>query len=558
VPIAEKHLDLEIRRPPARVAPGPMLRVIELELERSMRELRSRAKAAPYYLSYDVADVRSVEVAASLGALVSSSDDHIRSLDVDIRVGSPELDNTRLLRGEDNQSHYVATHAWLPLDDDPESVRSRLWLYTHRDYERAMEDLVRVKANQEIKVAQEDTSADFSQEKPIRLSEAPASLVVDRKAWETRVKGYSGMFTEYAEVHTSSVEFSTMAETRYFANSEGSGVQVSRVEADLTVSASATAADGMHLERREVLSARSAQELPSDETIRATVRKVIEDVRALRRAPQVEPFTGPAILDGRAAAVFFHEIFGHRVEGQRQKNEEEGQTFTRKIGQRILPEFLNVYDDPTVFSLNRIALSGHYLVDDEGVPAERAPLIQAGVFTGFLMSRSPIRGFARSNGHGRRELGYRAVARQGNLIVDPSRTTTPQGLKQLLLEEISKQHKPFGLRFTEIVGGFTNTSRGAAQAFKVLPVMVYKVFPNGSEELVRGGDLEGTPLTVLSRIIAAANDFQVFNGVCGAESGWVPVSAVSPSLLLSQIEVARRQKEQDRPPLLPPPMPPHK
>jgi predicted Zn-dependent protease len=218
-----------------------------------------------------------------------------------------------------------------------------------------------------------------------------------------------------------------------------------------------------------------------------------------------------------------------------------------------MPAFLDVYDDPTLYTLNGTDLSGHYLFDDEGVTAERANLVRDGVLGGFLMSRSPIRGFDSSNGHGRRQRGYRVVSRQGNLIVDPSETTTTEGLKTLLIAEVKRQEKPFGLRFSEITGGYTNTTRAGAQAFKVLPVMVYKVYPDGREELVRGVDVEGTPLAALGQIMAAANDFQVFNGVCGAESGWVPVSAASPSLLVRQIEVARREKSAERPPLLPPP-----
>jgi predicted Zn-dependent protease len=518
-----------------------------------MQELGRRAKPVPYYLSYQVVDGRSIDIDASLGGLVGSNDARIRSLVVDTRVGTPELDNTRLLKGEDNQPRFFATLAWLPLEDNPAAIGSILWLQTHKDYERAAEDLIRVRANSEIKVGGEDSSADFSHEKPASHSESPASLAANRPKWEERVERYSALFIKHPDIHGSSVDFSSSAATRYFVNSEGSTIQTARTDARFTISAFTTAGDGMNLERVETLDARSAEKLPGDSEVSAAVEKVIYDLLALRKAPPIDPFAGPAILDGKAAAVFFHEVFGHRVEGHRQKNEEEGQTFTRKIGEMIMPDFLDVYDDPTVSKLNGIDLNGHYSFDDEGVAGSKTALVENGILRGFLMSRSPIRGFAHSNGHGRRQAGFRAVARQGNLIVDPSRTTTPSGLKQLLIEEVQRQKKPFGLRFTEITGGYTNTTRYAAQAFKVLPVMVYKVYSDGREELVRGVDLEGTPLTVLSRILAAANDFQVFNGMCGAESGWVPVSAVSPSLLVSQIEVARREKEQDRPPLLPAP-----
>lgn len=552
-PNAAKMLRLEPGSRASTATAAPVLVSMKAELARSVTELGHRADPPPYYIAYEVMDERSVGVEASLGALVTSADDRSRSLDVDVRVGTQALDNTHPLRGEADANRYFTQSSWMPLSDDSEAIASVLWFTTHLEYERAVEDLIRVRADREIKVAEEDESADFSREPAATFYETPARLDVDRKAWEERVRRYSQSFADHPEILDSSVQFEGTAETRYFVNSERSEIQIGRTHARLTISASAMADDGMNLGRMEILDSERPDRLPNDTVIRATVQKVVDDLLALRRAPLIEPYTGPAILDGRAAGVFFHEIFGHRVEGHRQKMEEEGQTFSRKIGEAVMPPFLDVYDDPTIARLNGIDLNGFYPVDDEGVTAQRASLVDHGILRGFLMSRSPTRGFDHSNGHGRRQRGFRVVARQGNLIVDPSVTTTKQGLKDLLVAELRRQNKPFGLRFTEITGGYTNTMRADAQAFKVLPVMVYKIYPDGHEELVRGVDLEGTPLTVLSKIIAAANDFEIFNGVCGAESGWVPVSAASPSLLVSQIEVARREKDQDRPPLLPPP-----
>jgi predicted Zn-dependent protease len=281
---------------------------------------------------------------------------------------------------------------------------------------------------------------------------------------------------------------------------------------------------------------------------------IIADLRSLRKAPLSDPYIGPAILEGRAAGVFFHEIFGHRVEGHRQKNEEEGQTFAKKVGEPIMPAFVSVYDDPTLSRLGVADLNGFYRFDDEGVMAQRATLVEDGVLRGFLLSRSPTRGFAQSNGHGRRQEGRGVVSRQGNLVVEPKRFVPVSELRELLRAEAKRQGKPYGLSFRDISGGFTNTQRGGPQAFKVLPILVYRVWVDGRpDELVRGVDLVGTPLAALSRIIAASDDYQTFNGYCGAESGFVPVSATSPSLLVQQIEVERRDKGNDKPPLLPAP-----
>jgi predicted Zn-dependent protease len=294
--------------------------------------------------------------------------------------------------------------------------------------------------------------------------------------------------------------------------------------------------------------------LPNDAKIIADIERVAKDLMALRKAPVIEPYTGPAILSGRASGVFFHEIFGHRIEGHRQKSEFEGNTFTAKINQAVLPTFFSVVDDPTIKKYGTTDLSGYYQFDDEGVKAQRVPLVQNGILKTFLMSRSPIKGFDKSNGHGRAQPGSGAVSRQGNLIVQANKTVTKAELRRLLIAEIKRQRKSFGLLFDDISGGFTNTTRFAPQAFQVTPIMVYKVFPNGKpDELVRGVDLIGTPLTAFSKIVAADDTPDVFNGICGAESGLIPVSAISPGVLISQIEVQKRPKSKELPPILPPP-----
>lgn len=539
---------------PAASAASPMLLAAKQELERSVRALGGQP-LPPYYLAYQLTDRTEATVNASLGAIVSSDVDRRRSLDVDVRVGGYQLDNTRRLRGE-RHGFFGGSETGstaVALDDDPMALRSATWLATDRQYKSAVEQLVKVKANQAVKVEQEDDSADFSHEAPATSLEPTVGLTFDRTAWEGLVRDWSRAFRDYPEVHLSQVQLSVQAINRGFVSSEGSLLQSGRQHAQIRIFASTTAPDGMELSRYESIDAPSLGELPRPEVVRDRVTRVIDDLRALRQAPVALPYVGPAILEGRAAGVFFHEIFGHRVEGHRQKDEEEGQTFTKKLGEAIMPGFIDVYDDPTLESVGDTHLNGFYRYDDEGVAAAKASLVEGGVLKGFLMSRSPIRGFSQSNGHGRREEGNSVVSRQGNLVVQPRTSVTPAELKGLLIAEVARQGLPYGLRFTVVEGGYTTTRRQGAQAFKVLPVMVYRIYPDGREELVRGADLEGTPLTALSRIVAAADDFTVFNGFCGAESGYVPVAAISPSLLIGQVEIARKGKGQDKPPILPAP-----
>ena len=286
------------------------------------------------------------------------------------------------------------------------------------------------------------------------------------------------------------------------------------------------------------------------------MKKVGSNVEALMTAKTAEPFVGPAILSGRASGVFFHEIFGHRIEGHRQKDESEGQTFTASVGEKILPDFLSVTFDPTIKRIAGVDLNGTYEYDDEGVKGRKVVAVENGVLRNFLMSRSPIDGFDHSNGHGRRQPGLEVVSRQSNLVVSSTRAVSDEKLHQMLIDEIKRQNKPYGLYFEDITSGVTTTQRAGVQAFKVVPVIVYRVYADGRpDELIRGADIVGTPLARFSRILATSDKQEVFNGFCGAESGSVPVSAVSPAILISEFEIEKKDASQDcLLPLLPSPL----
>ena len=548
LPDATKRLQLDRTEATGGEAALPLLGLLEGELERSMRELQKAADPPPYYLAYEVSDVRSVDVRAENGALVQSADTRRRLLDVDVRVGAPTLDNThpRL------ETQYFMGAVEIPVDDGP-AVTNALWWQTDVAYKQAASELINVRAERNVGVSKDADLPDFTSEQTARFIEAPAKLDVDSSVWEKRIAAYAASLRAHPRVQHSFVRFEATAATRLFASSEGARLQTPRVHVRLSFGVFAIAPDGSALSRTDEIDAHTLARLPDDATIRARLDRVAVDLGALLDAPAAEPFVGPAILDGKAAAVFMHEIFGHRVEGHRQKGELEGQTFVDQMGQPIMSAVFDVVDDPRVRAANGIDLNGFYTHDSEGVPATPALLIDDGVFRGFLMSRSPVRGVEHSNGHGRRQPGYRAVARQANLIVDPSRVTTRAALERALLAEVRKQGKPYGLRVGEVTGGYTMTQRGDPQAFKVEPVMVYRVYADGHEELVRGVSLEGTPLSVLADVVAAGDDFAVFNGYCGAESGEVPASAVSPSLLIRQIEITREETAGERPPLLPDP-----
>jgi TldD protein len=536
--------------------PGPVLQALQLEMKRVFGVLKQKGDPSPYFISYSVRENSSVDIEASLGALRSSGVDHSRLLDVDVRVGDYQLDNTHQIRGPrgTNTGPNFTYPVLMPIDDDIDALRSVIWLETDQKYKSAVERFIQVKANRAIKVEEEDTSADMSRESNQTAMLPLASINVNAQAWEDKLKAYSALFKKYPEVYEGTVSLSSNGDNDYLVNSEGAAIQHGRSSVRLSIYARTKAADGMELYRFEAFDGYTLDRLPNDEKVQQTIESMVKDLQALRAAPVIEPYTGPAILSGRASGVFFHEIFGHRIEGHRQKNESEGQTFTKKVNQPILPDFISVVDDPTAERIGGIDLNGHYAFDDDGVPAQKVSVVDKGVLKNFLMSRSPVSGFESSNGHGRKAPGYRTVGRQGNLIVEATNTISDARMRAMLTEEAKKQGKTFGLLFQDISGGFTVTTRSNPQAFEVTPIMVYRIYVDGRpDELVRGVDLIGTPLTSFSKIVAAGDTPEVFNGFCGAESGYVPVAAVSPAILTTQIEVQKRAKASDRPPILPPP-----
>jgi len=529
--------------------PSLLLQTMQHELERATASL-AKSDPAPYYLSYSVSDSEGATIAGEGGALVISTSTHRRQADVMMRVGSAALDNTH------SQSRPSGiTSGSLSLRDDPDAIARELWLLTDHEYEQASAAFLRVKTNQAVQSAEEDKSPDFSQEPPQTFSgPAPAQVPADLKPWEDRVRHVSARFLKFPDVYSSIVALSDSSSRSYLATSEGAALQQPAASARLVIEGESRADDGMDLLRVETYQDSSLGQLPSEAELLSKVDRIAADLKALRAAPAAEPYAGPAMLSGRAAAVFFHEVLGHRLEGHRQRDEREGQTFTKKVGQQVLPPFLTVVDDPTLKQLTGTKLAGTYAYDDEGVPAQKVVAVDNGILRNFLMSRMPITNFSHSNGHGRRQPGLMPTGRQGNLIVTSTNTVKDSDLRQRFIDEIKKQGKPYGLYFEDIQGGFTLTTRATPQAFQVIPVMVYRVYPDGRpDELVRGVDIVGTPLLSLNTILVTGDTLQVFNGICGAESGQIPVSAAAPAMLFSEIEVQKKSKGTQRPPIIPPP-----
>ena len=536
-----------------------LLGLLKEELAQQMKELKGE-EFPPYHMNYRVIDVTSSVVSASFGALMNSQQYRSRTLVPQIRLGDEKLDNFRFNQMGAAMSRYQGPSvARLPLDEEnnEDAVRQAIWDEVNNRYKFAVDMYQKTKAESSVNVEEEDKAPYFSEAKVEKYYEAPLpaeKMTIDMDRWAARMKEISAVFKNQPGIMKGDAIMIYTVERRYFVNNEGTEVVQNLPYARIMVFGETKADDGMELPLNLSYFAYDPADLPANDKIIADAKEMVKTLEALRVAPVVDPYTGPALLSGPASGVFFHEIFGHRIEGQRMKSENDGQTFKKMVGQLVLPADMHVYDDPTLRKYAGEDLNGFYKYDDQGVKAERVDVVVNGKLNDFLMTRTPIDGHPRTNGHARASDGFDPVSRQSNLVIKTSNPKTPEELRQLLIEEVKKQGKEYGYFFKEVTSGFTFTGKGATNSFNVTPLEVYKVFADGRpDQLFRGVDLIGTPLSLFSNVIYAGNDARVFTGMCGAESGSIPVTAISPTILVNKVETQRKAKSQDILPILPAP-----
>ncbi len=528
-----------------------LLKIVENELTREMQEF-SKAAQAPYYLAYRINDIHSGSIRSSFGSLITSYTDHNRLMVTDCKVGDYTFDDSHPVNSYDQFDYpdgYMrggGGRSELPLDDHAEAIPVMMWQRTQAAYRSALAKYKSLKNSELVQTTR--PVDDFSKEQPLVSVDppiGPLNTLFDRQAWEPRIRKFSEPFLKNENIVDADASLEVGTERKYFVSSEGARIVQNRTYAYLYINASILAEDGDILPLHLSYFAFEPKDLPADELIMKDVQELMAKLEKLRTAPVAEPYTGPAILYSRAAGVFFHEIFGHRIEGHRLKDEMDGQTFKARVEDLVLPKSLSIVSDPTLSTFNGRALNGHYRFDDEGVKARKVSVVQDGVLQNFLMSRTPIENFSSSNGHGRAEPGMEVVSRQSNLIVESRKPVQMQDLRKMLIAECKKQKRSYGYLFMDVVGGFTTTQRMMPNAFNIFPTEVYRVYTDGrADELVRGVDLIGTPLAMFAEITAADNNAEVFTGFCGAESGSVPVTAISPSLFVKRIETQKKMTTQ--------------
>jgi predicted Zn-dependent protease len=535
-----------------------VLGALKTELARAKQGLRLPGEDGPYFIRYLVREYDDYDLAARFGALLEDNYQHVRQASVEVRVGSYQFDNTadesaeKLFDMDDYDRYQPPMFA--PIDDNVDALRATMWLQSDARYKQALATLHKKRGGRVSKMVEDEKMPSFSREKAVRAVDPPVTLKLDRAAWDERLRRVSALFKVYPEIFDSQVKMSVDHQTRFLTTTEGTELVNERLIYSIQLLASARARDGLLINHFKSFYGASEAELPDDAELARTAAQLADEIKRLRTAPMLDPYNGPAILLPEAAGVFFHEALGHRLEGERQNDNKEGATFKGQIGKPVLPAFLSVLDDPTLAKVGKVSLNGHYGFDDEGVAAQAVTLVDHGILRNYLKSRTPVKGSLDSNGHGRAEGTLDPIGRMANTIVRSDKVVTYDKLKEMLLDEIRRQKKAFGLIIADISGGQTNTTTYDFQAFKGMPRIVYKVDgQTGEETLVRGVEFVGTPIGSLNRIVAASDQSAVFNGFCGAESGYVPVSTVAPAVLISEIELQRTRRALERPPILPAP-----
>jgi predicted Zn-dependent protease len=536
-----------------------ILKAMRAELTRSKEQLHLPDYASPYFVAYRLTETEGFSATGVVGAILEEGDRKERKLYVEVRVGDYALDNSSTAQEWERWDPDLDTfNYWQyvdwPLDDDTDAIRGILWRMTDLRFKNAQAEYLRKRALGVYRENPDENLDDFSRETPAKHYEPPLTIPIDGDYWRGAAREASSILKRFPELLDDQVQVNIHRVTRYYVNSEGTELVTREFRFSFIAEARALAEDGLSVENHFARYARSPAGIPSREELLRGVKEMAEQVVALRRAPILGPYTGPAILDPTVAGVFVHEAIGHRLEGNRMRGLDEGHTFKRKLGEKILPDFINVYDDPTTARFGAEELNGAYAFDDEGVPARRVELVRRGTLVNFLLSRMPVPGFNKSNAHGRASDTRQPMSRMGNVIVQAERTESLDKLRARLLQLARRRGNPYGLWLRQGMGGETNTSQYNFQAFANRPVLLFRVdAKTGREELVRGAEVVGTPLLSISKIVAAGDDPAVFNGYCGAESGFVPVSSVSPSLLVGEIEMQRVRDKPTKPPVLPPP-----
>jgi len=521
----------------------PVLKAMQMELARSQAKLQLPGQLKPYFIQYRVEDLDSYDARADFGAVSQEHANHQRAVRVEVRVGDYNRDSSTG-RGD-------GTLVLTSPDNNIDALRFSLWNATDMAYKSAVQQYTNKLAK--LKGFEVPPSYDdFSHEKPVIHIEPLAHMDYDREAWKKRIEHTSGLFLHDAElgsfadqIQYSISSVSAQVLNRYTINTEGSVVRESRPIYRVTAGVGTQADDGMHLDRSYGASALTASALDSAAVVDKKVGELLIALRDLSNAPVVsEQYYGPVFFTGDAASDIFTELFAPNVEADRPDLGTTARTqgeYTSSYKQRVLPNFLNVVDDPTLKTWQGKQLIGAYEVDDEAVPAQKLDVVAHGLLQNYDICREPVRDFPQSNGHGRAAIAAASRSLVGVLVV---RSSAPQS-KQAMQQKLISEAKDAGLDSYYVADTLGS---------QLAPRMLYRVnVADGKRELVRGAVFDELDQRSLRTEITAAGDDAYVDNFLDNEHGDVPVTIIAPSLLFQEIGVKRATEEQQKLPYYPPP-----
>lgn len=500
----------------------------------------------PYYCAFQLRDINWFNTWASAGSTYRRRSDHTRNVYCDLRVGSYRYDQTSNGGLSDNDEELESmNHITAPIDPRAhEALRLVLWRLSESKFREALSDYSN-KESQRISTPDPNRHlASFAQLKPLRSIKYRRPEPVDEERWEYFCKSVSKWLSELPHITGSYVEFDSSQETKIFVNTENRVIVQHQQLYSLSATLRKLTREGHTVEQELVLNCGTQAELPDMRSFKRALLKKYNQLLRLMRAKEIHAFSGPVLLCPGPSGLLFHEAIGHRLEGSRLLSAGEGQTFKGQIGKRVLNVDLSIRDNPRLKYFKGIRCVGAYEYDDEGTPSRDTELIRDGELRDFLCTRGQImkRRFA-SNGHARNRKFQRPISRMGVTVIEGKAGLEFEQLKELLIEQIREQKKPFGMIVYETSGGETETTTYDFQAFSGEISFATLVYPNGKEVVVRGVNFVGTPLQALNNIIAVGKDQEIDNGYCGAESGFIPVTTIAPAVLLSNLELQAKDEE---------------
>jgi predicted Zn-dependent protease len=511
---------------------------LEHEAFRAKDELKAPGHPRPYYLSYVLRDIEQVWVDARFGTLFADERRRWRRCFADVRVGSYRYDHVQDGGLSDNSTKAESYgYTSLPIGENLGGMMHGVWQLTEARYREAAEDLLEKRAEQLHVQDPNRGLVAFERRDPKKHIETPEVPETDREKWARYVEAASAIGLHVPDLYGCEVELTVRNVTRMIVNTEGSNVVDRQPFWQLSVMLDLSTERGVTVPWNLSHFVTDPSELPELAALKKEMRDAIAMMRKIAAADTLHGYSGPVLLDPKPAGLLMHEAIGHRLEGNRLLSSGEGQTFRNALGSEIFPESLSMRDDPSLSRYNGKSLVGHFLYDDEAVPAGRAELVDRGRIRGYLTSRAGVARGHHSNGHARNESFERPMSRMGVTIVEAHEGVDDRSLKRMLIEEVKQRKLRFGVHVLLADSGETATKSYDFQAFLGQIRAATRVYADGREELVRDVSFVGTPLNAVRGIIAAGARREVDNSYCGAESGAVPVTTISPALLVENLEL---------------------